>query len=108
MDLQKEQQIEPVNPAELQRARANYMRLQEMHNDLAALNKKIYAIDKTIQKLNRQLKTLENSFVDKVLHVVYAVRGTDGEIIRLISARPATKKEREAYYGHDTSSAQRK
>lgn len=66
--MQKEQQIEPVNPAELQRARANYMRLQEMHNDLAALNKKIYAIDKTIQKLNRQLKTLENSFVDKVLH----------------------------------------
>ena len=46
--------------------------------------------------------------VDKVLHVVYTVRGTDGEIIRLISARPATKKEREAYYGHDTSSAQRK
>ena len=33
----------------------------------------------------------------KILYVVYTERGTD--VIRLISARPATKKERMMYYG---------
>lgn len=47
--VQKEQQIGSVEPAELQHARANYLRLQSMHNDLDALNKKIYGIYKTIQ-----------------------------------------------------------
>lgn len=65
---QEEQQAVAFDPAELQRARADYMRLQIMHNDLDALNRKIYAIDRTIQNLNRQLKALENSIADKILH----------------------------------------
>ena len=57
------------DPAELQRAKADYMRLQTLHEDLTALNRKIYAIEKSIQNLNRQLKRLENGFTDKVLHI---------------------------------------
>ena len=57
------------DPAELQRAKADYMLLQTLHEDLTAMNRKIYAIEKTIQNLNRQLKRLENGFTDKVLHI---------------------------------------
>ena len=57
------------DPAELQRAKADYMLLQTLHEDLTAMNRKIYAIEKTIQNLNRQLKRLENGFTDKVMHI---------------------------------------
>ena len=57
------------DPAELQRAKADYMLLHTLHEDLTAMNRKIYAIEKTIQNLNRQLKRLENGFTDKVLHI---------------------------------------
>ena len=58
-----------LDPAELQRAKADYMLLQTLHEDLTTMNRKIYAIEKTIQNLNRQLKKFENGFTDKVLHV---------------------------------------
>ena len=46
-----------------------FLILQTLHEDLTAMNRKIYAIEKTIQNLNRQLKRLENGFTDKVLHI---------------------------------------
>jgi len=57
------------DPAELQRARAEYMHLEALHKDLDSINRKIYAIDKTITSLNKQLKKLEITIVDKALHV---------------------------------------
>jgi len=35
--------------------------------------------------------------------VVYTPKGNNGEIIRLISARKATKSEKEAYYNADNT-----
>lgn len=57
------------DPAELQRARAEYLHLETLHKDLDSINRKIYAIDKTITSLNKQLKKLEITIVDKALHV---------------------------------------
>ena len=56
-------------PAELQRISVEYMHLETLHNDLDAINRKIYAIDRTITKLNKQLKKLEITIVDKALHM---------------------------------------
>ena len=67
--LREAETVSMFDPAELQRAKADYMRLQTLHEDLTAINRKIYAIEKSIQNLNRQLKKFENGFTDKVLHV---------------------------------------
>ena len=57
------------DPTELQRAKAEYMHLETLHKDLDSINRRIYAIDRTINKLNKQLKMLEITIVDKALHV---------------------------------------
>ena len=67
--VQEMQELIPFDPAELQRAKAEYMHLQTLHEDLSSINRKIYAIEKSIKKLNWQLNKLEHSFADKVLHV---------------------------------------
>ena len=67
--LREAETVSMFDPAELLRAKADYMRLQTLHEDLTAINRKIYAIEKSIQNLNRQLKRFENGFTDKVLHV---------------------------------------
>jgi len=67
--VQEMQELIPFDPAELQRANAEYMHLQTLHEDLSSINRKIYAIEKSIKKLNWQLDKLEHSFADKVLHV---------------------------------------
>ena len=67
--VQEMQELIPFDPAELQRAKAEYMHLQTLHEDLSSINRKIYAIEKSIKKLNWQLDKLEHSFADKVLHV---------------------------------------
>lgn len=66
---QESKTAEPFDPAELQRARADFLHLKILHDDLSAMNRKIYAIEKSIQNMNRQLKQLENGFADKVLHM---------------------------------------
>ena len=67
--VQEMQELIPFDPAELQRAKADYMHLQTLHEDLSMINRKIYVIEKSIKKLNWQLGKLEHSFADKMLHV---------------------------------------
>lgn len=67
--VQEMQELILFDPAELQRAKAEYMHLLTLHEDLSSINRKIYAIEKSIKKLNWQLDKLEHSFADKVLHV---------------------------------------
>ena len=64
-----EEPVVTFDPAELQRAKAEYMHLETLHKDLDAINRRIYAIDRSINKLNKQLKMLEITIVDKALHV---------------------------------------
>ena len=61
--------VSSFDPAELQHAKAEYMHMQSLHDDLTTINKKIYAIEKSIKNLNMQLKRLENGFADIILHM---------------------------------------
>ena len=63
----------------------------------------VFADDNRIERFDEEHSDEKNRYVtigkvESILFVIYAERGETGEIIRLISARRATSKERRDYY----------
>ena len=52
---------QPVDPAALQHAKAEYMYMQRIHDQLDALNRKAYAIGKTIDSLTKKLDKISGN-----------------------------------------------
>ena len=52
---------QPVDPAVLQHAKAEYMYMQRIHDQLDALNRKAYAIGKTISSLTKKLDKISGN-----------------------------------------------
>ena len=55
-----------VDPAALQHAKAEYMYMQKIHDQLDALNRKAYAIGKTIDSLTKKL----NKITGNIFHIL--------------------------------------
>lgn len=63
----------------------------------------VFADENRIERYDNKHSDIEDRYitigkVESILFVIYTERGENGEIIRLISARRATSKERKDYY----------
>lgn len=79
---------QPVDPAALQHAKAEYMYMQRIHDRLDALNRKAYAIGKTIDSLTKKLDKISGN----IFHI-FEKRDLEKEIAAEKEKRKKTRDQ---------------